>query len=148
MNKFVIGFFLIFILFASACSVKYENETLMFNKYLRETFDREIPVDIHTFLVESTFKCSGCVDKTYKKMSIQVNQNHPNSFTIITCDNNHVPKNLKNLITVLIDKNAKYESLGIPLANITIIETQENRIKSIRSIQLDKIESELQRIFQ
>jgi hypothetical protein len=136
------------LLITFSCSDKYESETLVFNKYLVDTFGVEIPDSKHTYLVESTFQCIGCVVKTYYAMLDHVNQDTPNSFTIITFDSNQVPNELKNRITVLEDKTAKYESLEITFANITIVQTKTNRIKSINSIQLPEIDSTIQKLFQ
>jgi hypothetical protein len=148
MNKTFLGAFFTILLIAFSCSDKYANETHVFKKYLSDTFGLEIPDREHTYLVESAFQCKGCVVKTYHAMLDQINQDTLNSFTIITYDSNQVPNELKSMIAVLEDKTAKYESLGIPFSNITIIQTKANRIKSIKSIQLPEIDSTIQKLFQ
>jgi hypothetical protein len=148
MNKFIIFVFLTFVILAVACANKYANETLVFNNYLSETFNINIPDDSHTFLVESSFQCPGCVERTYLSILNHAKFNQQNSITIITFDDGTVPEQLKNTLTVIVDEDAKYESLGIPFGNITVIETQKKRIKSIKSIQLPEIESTIQKLFQ
>lgn len=148
MNKTFIGVLFTLLLIAFSCSDKYDNETHVFNKYLGDTFGLEISDSKHTYFVESTFQCHGCVVKTYNAILDHINQDQLNSFSIITYDSNRVPDKLKNVMTVLEDKAEKYESLGITFANITIIQTQAKRIKSIHSIQLPEIDSTIQSLFQ
>ncbi len=148
MNKKFAWTLFTLLLVAFSCSDSYEGETLVFNKYLGDTFGLEITDRNHTYLIESTFQCAGCVDKTYLSILNHAKSNHKHSITIITFDNGKVSEQLKTKLSVLVDEDAKYESLGIPFGNITIIETQAKRIKSIRSIQLPEIDSTIQSLFQ
>jgi hypothetical protein len=49
-----------------------------------------------------------------------------------------IPDTLKAKVKVLLDKETKYENIGIPIANIALIKTSKGKIDKIRIINLDE----------
>lgn len=130
----------IFILILS-CNNRNEKETKAFQEYLTSNFKKQIPEDEHIYLLISRFNCAGCVQRIFFEISGKLKNRENHSITILTYDLNLVPENLKNKVTILLDKNAQYENIGLSIANVALIKTNKGKFNSMQIINLDKIET-------
>lgn len=136
-NKHIFCVALFFLLFPS-CRNQFADETSNFQKYLGDTFQEKIPESNHTFLLISSFRCSGCVENALFKISRKTDKNSTNKITILTFDSSLIPDTLRSNFKILSDNKTGYEKIGISIANIALIKTSEGKIDKIRIINLDE----------
>ncbi|OQX82272.1 MAG: hypothetical protein B6D64_00895 [Bacteroidetes bacterium 4484_276] len=140
MNKFSLVPLVLFTLLILSCDNKYLNETNVFNNYLNDNFHEKIPNDEHKYLLVGEFKCNGCVEKTFLEINKNVKDEKFNSVTIITYDLLIVPDSIENRTKVLLDENAMFERIGLSIANVTLVKTNNSKIVKIKVINLNEIE--------
>ena len=135
-NKYFL-FSTLLMLISPSCSYKFANETIIFQKYLDTVSHEKIPQNEHTYLLIATLRCSGCVENALMKISQKINKESQTNITLLTSNLSLVPESLGNKVKVLLDKDAGYEKLGIPIANTAMIKTFKGKIVKIRMINLD-----------
>lgn len=135
-NKFAL-FVLLLIFLSLSCNNQFAQETKSFKTYMSDIFHEKIPQNEHTYLLIATFRCSGCVENALMKISQKTNVGSENSITILTFDSSLIPDTLKNKVKVLLDKDAGYENIGIPIANIALIKSSKGKVDKIMMINLD-----------
>lgn len=110
-------------LFLSACN-HADKETLAFQKYLNETFNKKIPMEKHYYLLCPGTQCKGCNFFDADKLDVGINQ----KFTVITT---YPPHNFKGFYHFLEDTTGILEAL--PLVNYSnkLIITKGGQVKSI-----------------
>jgi hypothetical protein len=121
-----------------SCNTPYTKETENLKCYLSDNFQERIPGEKHTYLLIATFRCSGCVENALQKISDKIKIGPNSHITILSYDVSLIPDTLKAKVKVLLDKETKYENIGIPIANIALIKTSKGKIDKIRIINLDE----------
>jgi hypothetical protein len=113
---------------------KTSSNTDVFNDYLKTEFHLNIPLQKHHYVIIPELICKGCTENNLLKLNDLITENNHNKITLIY--SNHydiIPKNLLGHINILFDKNGKINSLNLNIANITLISTEHNEIKLIKS---------------
>jgi hypothetical protein len=140
-NKIV--FTLLAIMLISSCNTKFHEQSDAFNSYLLNQFHEKIPSAKHTYVVHSQFGCYGCVKQTFSLIDKLITKNQVDFISILTYDSTFLIGSLKNNCKVLFDKNAKYEQIGLDIANITLIKTLDGNIIEMEVISLNDIEDKI-----
>ncbi len=139
MNRVYFFISIFFISSLISCNNRYKDETNAFQSYLLENFNEKIPSDSHEYVLLSQFYCAGCVQRILIDISNKLKNSHNDSITVITYDLKKVPQNLKKKVTVLLDKNARYEHI-FSIANVAIVKTNNGQVMDVKIINLDDIE--------
>ena len=121
----------------TSCDTKFANETNYFQKYMNDIFHEKLSENDHIYLLIATFRCSGCVENALTKIYIKAKKGSGENITILTSNLSLIPDNLRKKVKVLIDKDAGYENIGIPMANMAMIKSSNGKIVKIMMINLD-----------
>ncbi len=147
MNKWNVVYLLLLVFTMISCNQEFSQETESFENYLKTTFDKDYKAAPHYYLIVSQFRCHACVIKTLDEIATRVNHTNANSFTILTFDFQIIPDEIRSKIEILSDSEEGYESLGISLANLTIVKTDNYKIRKITVVNLDEIQDIVSDIF-
>lgn len=139
--KYLSFLYLVFFVVLLGCADKVEEktnrQTEIFSKYMKSTFDYDLPERKHYFMLILRFRCIGCVEKNIKELEEFVNDENKNYLTFITSEKDFIPGTLKEKINTLYDVSNKFEKLNLNLANLTLIEVESRKIRFIKSLNPD-----------
>lgn len=126
---------IILIICIISCSQKNDNNTIIFDTYLSETFNRKIPKDFHIFIVIPSFGCKGCVKNNLSVLLNHLKEFNLSAITLVTTSANDYQK-ANNKMEVLFDKKMKLSEYNLPLGSFNFIITKENRVLDIDNFDL------------
>lgn len=141
------SYFLAFTLLLTSCNQKFSLESESFEKYLETKFGQNIKADSHYYLIVSQIRCNSCVIKTLDEIAKRVNKTNCDSFTILTNDSLLIPGEMRNKVNLLYDSYAEYDQINMPLANLTIVKTNNSQIQKIKVVNLNEIHDVVNREF-
>jgi hypothetical protein len=130
-------------LFILSCNTKFHEQSDAFNSYLLSQFHEKIPSAKHTYVIHSQFGCYGCVKQTFTQIDKLITKNQIDLISILTYDSTFLIGSLKNKCKVLFDKNAKYEQIGLDIANITFVKTFDGEIIEMVVISLNDVDGKI-----
>ena len=115
-----------------------DKNTKIFSAYIQKEFNMEIPDSIHYYFLVPKLVCKGCVVDRLVELSELINQGNKDKFTFITTNPDIFPTTLKSKINLLHDKKGTLDILNLEIANLTIVETSQNKINFIKPIYPDE----------
>lgn len=136
-------FFLLIVAMIS-CNFRKSDETQSLEE-LMSHFDARIPTEPHIYLLQSSFSCKGCVQKTFSAIdkSLIYDYNNKNKITLIIKQNETIPQRINDNLTTLIDSMNLVDIYFPRLANISIVKTKNGNVDFIKTINIDDLKSSI-----
>lgn len=106
----------------------------VFEIFINETFDYDIPLEEHDFILVPHLSCGGCVHLALSSLDYDFIEEHHNSITFITEEREYFDQFKEDYFNVLYDDSHALSRYDLPVSNVTVIHTRNHKIEDIRYI--------------
>lgn len=127
----------IIILFLISCKPdKNAYQTKVFSNYLKE-IGKVIPQTKHLYIVAPKLSCHGCVYQLTTYVENNINILNKKNISIITSKTNLFSNKIASGVDYYLDTKENIDYIDMDLYNITLIETDNQRIEKITQLEAE-----------
>jgi hypothetical protein len=132
--RYLLIYSLIFIYGCTPNKFKQDKTTRIFSNYINKEFNIQLDEKLHYFILLPKFGCHGCIKESIGELNNIITETNKNNIIIITTNLDEFSDSLKSRIKILVDTSGKLDNLNLPIANLTLVESQDEKVNYIKSI--------------
>jgi hypothetical protein len=129
-NRIILKGILFTIVLLAGCKPSMPSKSETFQNYLIESHNKNIPENLHYFIVVPGYGCIGCYQTFIPYLTKEL-LNISSSVSFIVSKKEYLNDTVFNNYEFLADKNRIIDYLPIDIANITVIQTKHSKIQKV-----------------
>lgn len=139
--KYLFSFLLLTSVFACHSPETADKTTDVFAYYLRNAFGSSIPKENRSYILVPENGCKGCRQSELTLLREAIGEKRNDAIEYIFSSKVAVPPSFANSTQLKIDSLCLIDKINLPISNITIIRTENEKVTLLKEITADRMDS-------